>query len=447
METGSVNKSGLGPLNLDEFDSPFDIFSAPRTQTLIEDGRSVFYQPISPIVQDTDIEFLISPTSSYIDMRFTRLHGKMKVMKVVAATGELTPTVAADDYSCVNLFPASAFKLVSTTFNGTEVNDVSTYSYGYKSFIENTLSYSKNIRDTFMKTSCMFIDDGTGKETADKKSVADSGYLTRHALITESKSLDFCIPLNVDIFNCIRLLVPGVTMRIKLTPADANFPLISAVTTNTYKIQFTQLSLEVRAVDLSPAATEKNAAVMLKQPALYPFSSAKITNFVISPLVQSTIVQNVVVGELPSLLLVGFVASENFNSSIKKNPFHFAPHGISQLFFRVNGTHKPAKPYTPNFADKDCLREYLALVDTLALDGGCTIPLTKDRFQTGLTFFALDTSGHLGCNNSVRHQPKHGSIDVSVSFKAANEYAIHMLVYSVRNKILAIDHLRNVVIV
>ena len=72
--------------------SELDLFTVPPTQTSIESGTYVEYNPISTINDDTPIEFVVSGGGQdYIDLANTQLYVKAKIVK-----RDGTDIVAAD---------------------------------------------------------------------------------------------------------------------------------------------------------------------------------------------------------------------------------------------------------------------------------------------------------------------------------------------------------------
>ena len=70
------------PFSEECFKSELDLFSVPMTQTSIESGSYVEYNPISSISDGTPVEFVISGTGQeYIDLANTQLYVKVDILK------------------------------------------------------------------------------------------------------------------------------------------------------------------------------------------------------------------------------------------------------------------------------------------------------------------------------------------------------------------------------
>ena len=89
--------------------SELDIFIVPPTQTSIESGSTVEYNPIASIADGTPIEFSITGGGQdYIDLSNTQLYVKVKVLRA-----DNTPITAMDPVGPpINLLLHSLFSEV-----------------------------------------------------------------------------------------------------------------------------------------------------------------------------------------------------------------------------------------------------------------------------------------------------------------------------------------------
>ena len=426
--------------------------------------------PASTPINETDvIEFVLRPNGlNYLDMQSTRLVGKIKIMKLNGDGAEV-PTTDTDDYSVISGFPLGLFRQVTLNLNGTDVSDQSNHLACYKNYFETLFSHSKQQQELFLKQSIHWIPDPSGTETANAKPQASaspsssgsgtsgssgsssssstssrSGYVLRQNAVAKSKTLHFEMPLHIDMFNCSKLLLPGMTARIRLTRNSEKFCLLAGTDTTEYKIKFVDLSLTARYLSLSPAVTEKHAAMLNSTPAIYKFPTARMTTHTLLPNTTSINIPNLSSGILPHFCLLGFVDSESLEGKITKNPWHFQNFDINQLYFQVNSKAYPRKVLQPDYENKFALREYLHLVRNLALDSNeHTIPISYESFITGNNFYAIDISGDLS-GQSALNTEKFGSLECYIQFKSAPTKPIKMVVYAIYDQQISIDKDRNV---
>ena len=111
--------------------SELDLFSVPPTQTSIESGSWVEYNPISTITDATPIEFVINGSGAdYVDMANTQLLVRAKITR---PGGEnITPD---HHVGPVNLLLHSLFSEVELKINDTLVTSTNN-TYPYRAYIE-----------------------------------------------------------------------------------------------------------------------------------------------------------------------------------------------------------------------------------------------------------------------------------------------------------------------
>jgi len=423
-------------------DGRFNFFAPAKTQLAVEDGRNIYVRPIAPIEPDADtFEFILPPSSSYLNLRSIRLHGSIKV---VSEDGKKLESTA--DFSTIQQLPLSMWKLCSCLINGCEVQSTEEFTFAYKSFIESVFTNSTESRNLYKKLSSGFIEGKAGTEEMNNMSTADaqSGYMLRAPTVAESKSLEFCYPLSsVDLFRSERLLLPGCSLRLRFSKSSNSFMLMSSTAVN-YKVQVEDLYLEARVLDINPTLMESHARMLSTKPALYPFRMGHVNTRILPSGVTTQIISNVAIGTLPQFMMCGLVDSVSFGGSFAKNPFRFHHNNVSSFSWVVNGVVKPSRPYTPDYAKNKYLREFLDLVENLGLDKGAStvVPLSYEKFAASRCFYSLNTSGDANANQAARYRNKVGSIDINLSFATPTTETLHLVIYSIYDKTLVIDHAR-----
>ncbi len=454
----SPAKPGLGPTGTQENEflgSPLDIFRKVPEDHVIEGSRTMFYQPLVPLIDDPDvIDFNVPPSLDYTQLNQVRLEGQFHLTKFVEATdtaaAKWQDAATADNISCIQMLPSTVFRQVSVQLNGVEVADISSYTYAYKSFFETTLSTSREARSTFLKQANMFVMDQPGKadqntkntDTGNNSAAKNTQFDVRKDMLVGKPC--FSVPLHVDLFSSNLYLVPGVGMRVKLTVGDPNFYFLAPDSNTKYRLRFKELTLSVRHVVVNPKISEKHASMLLTTPANYAFPFGKITTHVIPPNMGSIIVSNISIGEIPQLILCGLVKSSSYNGEITSNPFAFKPYNVSSVYWEINDQTYPTRMFRPDFTtESGALREYLHLVDTLQLNSPYTIPLSYKEFTNNLCLYAIDTSGHQ-CGGVHKHLTKTGHVNLAFTFSTQNNHPLHLVVYSVYHRSVSINGLREV---
>ena len=95
------NNVGLSSLQVDQEElsgSILDLFSPPSIESHMIKGKDISIQPITPLSDSGPVEFQInSSNEEYLFMPFTRLIGKLKIVKI-NSDGVEQDCTSADDF-------------------------------------------------------------------------------------------------------------------------------------------------------------------------------------------------------------------------------------------------------------------------------------------------------------------------------------------------------------
>ena len=126
------------PFSEECFKSELDLFSVPMTQTSIESGSYVEYNPISSISDGTPVEFVISGTGQeYIDLANTQLYLKVDILK-----GDNARIDDKSEVAPVNLLLYSLFCEVDVKLNDVLITSTNN-TYAYRAYLETLLTYGR----------------------------------------------------------------------------------------------------------------------------------------------------------------------------------------------------------------------------------------------------------------------------------------------------------------
>ncbi|XP_055344937.1 uncharacterized protein F54H12.2-like [Paramacrobiotus metropolitanus] len=221
-----------------------------------------------------------------------------------------------------------------------------------------------------------------------------------------------------DLFDQSKPLCTGVPVNIRLVVSRPEFALRvwDTDTTKTFKPFIRNARLSVRRYIPSPDFLTAVAGELLKKTVKYHIERVVMRVSDIPQRTQSTVISNLQIGQIPKVVFIGFVDSEDFHGSQKKNPFNFQHFNITQISVEVDGQSYPTKPYTADFAHNLSLECYDGLLDTLghrpSLQGG--LPFNRTQYNDGYTIFGFDlTPGHTG--RGPLTLIKQGNLSVSVS--------------------------------
>lgn len=430
---------GIGTFITDETELTshgLDVFSVPAVDSVLKEGRTVYYHPINSVESKGPFEFIIPrDPDSYMYMPFTRLEGTVEVKKE-----DGTALAVADNISVVNLFTQSLFKQVECEINGTQVCDISTPSYAWKSFIETHLTYNKGAKNTHLKCS-MYEKDTIEKE--ENFTFENTGSKSRFDLVSGANKFYFSNVIHSDFLHCQRYLIPNTELKMKFIRNEDSFSLLGAAGSKA-TIKISDLKLSVRKIKVDPAYKDAQEKKLLTHPALYPLTQAKIKTFNIPQGTRSIEIPSIVQGNLPRSVIIGFISSHAYNGLVHGNPFFFNHQSVSSLSLKLNGSPIVPTSFSPDFATKNCMREYRWFLDNCGVaheNEGNDISFSE--YVQNSNFWCFDLTPDM-CNSFHLHNTLQGNLDINVGFKANTAAALHMIVYSNYNSVIAIDADRNV---
>ena len=169
--------------------SELDISTIPPTQTSIETGNWVEYNPIATIDDGSSIKLAISGSGQdYLDAANTQLYVKARIEQADGAA------LANDaEVGPINLFLHSLFSDVEVSLNETPVTS-SNNTYAYRSYIETLLSYGSTAKQSQLTSQLYYKDDAGAMEERDpynNAAAANKGFKKRSVHTNRSRNCGY----------------------------------------------------------------------------------------------------------------------------------------------------------------------------------------------------------------------------------------------------------------
>ena len=418
-----------------------DLFSVWPTQTSIENGMYVQYQPLAALSDTSTIEFCINQKASgeYLDLANTYLHVKARITD---QKGENIPTAAV--IAPVNNFFHSLFSQVDISLNDTLVTP-SENTYPFRAYLENTLNYDRGAKKSQLSSECYY------RDTSNKMDVltldgGNSGFKTRASLCHESKTLDMMGKIRCDLMNMSRYMINGVDIKLRLIRSREEFHLLTDPTKEgKYKTCIDHISLYVRKVRLNPIVTLAHNKALLSHNVKYPLKRVSLKSFSIPTGQLSATKDNLFTSQLPTRLMVFFVDSDAFNGAYNKNPFNFKHNDLSYISLFIDGQQSPSTPLTPNFKKHEYVRCYHRLFSELGIASKNEGNYLEYRdFAGGNAIFAFDLSPSI-LDGEQCELVKSGNLRLELKFANPVKRPIHCMVYGELDSIIEITNSREVI--
>ncbi len=427
--------------------SQLDLFTVPGTQTAIISGNWDEYHPISNLLDGSPIEFHVAGTpEEYVDLSQTKLHIQAKI------TNDDGTRLAADaQVGPVNLFLQSLFSQCEVSLNERLVSP-SSNNYPYRAYLETLLNYSRESKETQL-TSSLFYKDDAGKfdhcNPQDPDGQGNSGLKKRYEFCARSRIIDMTGPIHADIFFQDKLLLNSIDLKVKLTPAQPEFCVLSSAVDRNFKVSITHASLLVRKVRVNPSIALGHAKALEVGNARYPLTRVETKAFSIPAGTMSFSKDNLFLGQLPQRIVIGLVDNDAYNGVLAKNPFHFKNMNLNYLSLTIDGQQIPdSKPLTPKYlvpGGQGYIQSYQTLfagLNKMYKDAGNNI--SREEYPNGYTLYAFDITpdlnegGHL---NLVRK----GNLRLELRFGTALPETAMVIVFSEFQNILEVDRTRNII--
>ena len=427
--------------------SELDIFSLPPTQTSIESSSFLHYKPVSSLSDEGDapIEFVVpSASEHYIDLAHTMIYIQARITPVEGDPENLK-------VAPVNNFLHSIFNQVDVFFNQKLVSPPNN-AYPYRAYIESLLNYSPAAKASHLTTALWYDDTPDYFEAPpnlpQENEASNKGALCRQHFTLGGKTFDMIGHLHCDVFNQDKMLINGVEMRVRLVRSKDAFCLIDVSNDGKFSVKIKEAALIVRRVKINPGVLLAHANALSKTTAKYPITRVEVKSFTLHTGVLGDTLDNVILGQLPKRIIIGFVDNKAFNGNRKFNPFNFQHFSINYLSLYVDGVQIPSKSLQPCFIGENQI--YIDAYHTLFSGTGIHFlnegnGINRHNYARGyfLTAFDLtpDLSAHCATHwNLVRS----GSVRVEIRFETALVSTINCIIYAEYDNVLEVDSSRQI---
>ncbi|KAG8235182.1 hypothetical protein J437_LFUL015488 [Ladona fulva] len=354
-----------------------------------------------------------------------------------------TNTAEEQKVGPVNNFLHSLFSQVDVYLNQKLISPPSN-TYAYRSYIENLLSYGPAAKKSHL-TMSLWYDDTAG--LMDNLDHHNAGLAKRRSLTKTSKPFDMIGCIHSDIFNQDKFLLNGVELRVKMIRSRDTFCLMSE--TPYAKVKILDATLLVRRVCINPSVLIAHSKILEKSPAKYPLTRVEVKVLTISSGVQSKVIDNIFIGQLPKRCIIGFVTNAAFNGDTTKNPFNFQHFSMTHLSLYIDGQQIPSKPLQTDFTnDKLHVMAYHTLFSGTGihfLNEGNDI--SREEYPHGYCLTAFDLTPDLSSNShSHWNLMRQGSLRLDVRFEQPLPETLTCVIYAEFDNIIEIDRHRNILV-
>ena len=410
-----------------------NLFDPGTYQNSIIESNYQEYLPLQTLTQNGPIEFFVAPSGvDYFDPSELYLHVRLKVVR---DNGDNLPRDFDIAPEC-NLLH-NLWSNIKCELNDTELSS-SSFTYPYRAYLTNLLNYSKDTQDGHLSSQFWIRD-----EAGDLDSSTTTSFGLRRDRVKQSKELELLGRPLLDITEQPLLILPGVSMKLTLTPSSDAFALRGRAGA---KIHLTHMSIFLRRVKVNPSIHAAHLSQLNRSNAKYRINRKVLKVFTVTTGQHSISKDNIFLGQLPKKLTLGFVSTTSFHGNVNHNPFYFKHYNLNHLALHIGGRSIPAKPLEPNFAADLYLRTYLQLLAAQGVDAADhAIHLSYEDFKAGFTVYVFDLTPDQEATCCMHDQvPQHGSLRLEARFKQPLPETVNIIVLGEFSNVIEITARRHV---
>lgn len=423
--------------------SELDLFTSHPIQSSVLRSEEIVYKPVASLDHSSLIEFVsLGHGDTYRDMSSIYIKLRVKMFK----NKKDEPYKDDKNPGVVNNLLHSLFKQVTIYLNGKPIAQTDN-NYGYRAYIENLLNYGNDAASTHLESVGWFLDDNK-MDPIDASTDVNTGLAKRKKLFEKSCEVEIMAKLHSDLCNQGKLLLNNVDLRIALSMEKPEFYIMTDVATDESYIKIVDACLYMNHVTINPNLLISHQTQLQKRRATYPYKRIEVKTYTIPSGGQTLSIDNVVIGQIPNLIVFGMVDNDAYSGTRGKNPFNFKHNDISQFNLSVNGVQVPNQPirfdYTAGAITST--RGYNTLFKGTGIhffDKGHQI--TKKFYDNGCFLLAFDLTTDLSYNNeSCINLLNQGTVRIEGQFAKPLTKSITCVVYTEYDASIEIDKDRNV---
>jgi len=422
------------------------LFAVPSSYT---DRWKTEHEKLNPVTilsedgSSGDINFQIPPCTHGL-LSLNDIYLEMEVaIKCRSGGTDWRMITAEDGVAPINNFVHSIFQNLNIELGGRTITDSSNY-YAYRAYLETILSHTQNALNTQMTSSLFHLDEPGYLNDFDR----NQGEQKRRAYFVRGQYVPLSGRIAADLFDQCKPLITGMPMTIRLLMNRPEFALrvFDADATKQFKIFIRNPRLAIRRYIPSPDYLLSVTNQLQTKTVKYHLERVVMRTTDLPRGTQSTVVTNLHMGQLPKVMFVGLVSSEDFHGARAKNPFNFQNYSVRQISVEVDGQSYPTKPYQADFDRYSSLECYDGLLDTLKQRNSPfgELPVSREGYPYGFTVFGFDlTPG--GTGRGALTLVKQGNLSVSVTFEKQLPETVMMVCMMVYDSISEVNQHRQII--
>jgi hypothetical protein len=222
-------------------------------------------------------------------------------------------------------------------------------------------------------------------------------------------------------------MMPGVDIRIQFNKSADKFALeCYGSGKENIQLQILEAKLYVRKISLLPSIQVAHMKTWKDNPAMYPGTKVSMKSYSLPIGTFTHTNESLMTGLIPQRVILGIVATENYQGDYEKNPFSFENNGLQQIIITCNSEQTTQHVINVDKDEDRVLDGYTSLFDAMGItncDAG--LDLRVNEYKNGKTLYGFD----LRDMNDGHAIPRHGNVSIYLKFKASTTASMTVIVY------------------
>ena len=164
--------------------------------------------------------------------------------------------------------------------------------------------------------------------------------------------------IHYDIFYKEKLLMNGISVRIRLLRSKNSFSLASTNAALAFKIKIVRAVLRARKVCISDSVYLSQTKALAHTNATFSLRRVECKTFSILTGNYDAVQENLFMGQISNRVNVGFVDTDAFNGSFAKNPYNFKNYKIMDISLKSDGQEQSGEPIKLDFTAGTIMEGY-----------------------------------------------------------------------------------------
>lgn len=441
--------------------SELDIFSTIPVQSNVLKTEEVAYKPIASLDNSSVLEFVsLGHGDTYRDLSSVYLRLKTQLVKVKDGREELytgyektkrpdgtEEDVVADPIGLTNNVMHSLFRQCTIQLSGKGITQTDN-NYHYRAYIENLLNYGKDAATTHLESVGWYLDqEEMDAIEAVRPNNLNEGYIKRAELFSKSNVVELMGKIHGDMFNQDKFLINGVDLRVTLSLEKPDFYLHSKNDDSSPRIKIIEATMYMNHVTVNPNILFAHENVLQRANAVYPYKRVEVKSYTVPANTSTLSLDNVVIGQLPNLLIFGMVDNDAYTGRRTKNPYNFKHNNITRFNLSVNGVQVPNQPIEFDYSQEKPLstRGYNTLFKGTGIhyfDKGHQI--SKKFFDDGCFLLAFDLTADNSYATSCGNLLNQGIVRIEGRFRETLKNSVTCIVYTEYDGKIEVDKNRDI---